>query len=132
MTACPKPRPRLLSKREAQADVRAVDRRENAIVKKRSGGQCEVLEVSSFGLHEAITATVTGLRQRAKRCARRAAHIHHLRSGIGIRNRGVSITAACKLHICELHHDELHGHVITPESNVTRYDAARVRFTRVR
>lgn len=124
MTAIPKPRPRLLSKREAQADVRAIDRRENLKVKARSKGQCEIRIV--------YFAAAGGFSKVFWRCPQRAGHVHHLRSGIGIRNRGESITAKAKIHVCEQHHEEIHGHVLKPTNEQDRYDAARVRFTRVR
>lgn len=122
-----KPRPKLLDKREAKAKVCAEDRAENAKVKARSGGWCEVsgyhfgdgpIHVAPNGFHW--------------RCRRRGAHIHHLISGMGRRNVGKSIKAEHKLHVCELHHEEIHGHVLKPTSEETRYDAATVRYERVK
>lgn len=116
-----KPRPKLLDKREKKADVAKEDRAENAKVKARSSGMCEVWEV--------FTRVDGGSMMR---CHRRAGHIHHLRSGIGVRNRGESIKARCKLHVCEMHHEEIHGHVLKPTDEATRYDAATVRYERQR
>ena len=112
MTLIAKPRPRLLEKREQHAAIRAMDRVENLKVKTRSGGQCEV--------------------QAPRRCARRAFHVHHLMSGIGRRNMGPSILADHKLHVCENCHAEIHGHVLKPTSDLTREDAATVRYERIR
>lgn len=118
-----KPRPRLLDKRERAAKVGAEDRAENAKVKARSRGECEVRELFPNALTRATYIC---------RCHRRAGHIHHLRSGIGIRNRGDSIKAKCKLHVCELHHEEIHSHVLKPVNELDRYDAATVRYERVK
>lgn len=118
-----KPRPKLLDKREAKADVRKVDRDENAKVKARSQGQCEVREVIAYGND--------GKPIRFLICHRRAGHIHHLISGIGRRNIGLSIKASAKLHVCELHHSEIHGHVLKPVDAICRYDAATVRYERI-
>lgn len=111
-----KPRPRLLDKTAAKATRDAIDRAENAKVRARSQGWCEVRE--QWG------ATMF------KQCRRRAGHIHHLRSGIGVRNHGESILSSCKLHVCEQHHSEIHGHVLKPVSEETRHDAATVIYER--
>lgn len=105
-------------------------RTEHAKVKARSTGQCEIrLALAADELLERYA----GYALRAhRRCARRAVHIHHLISGIGRRNVGKSIEAAHKLHVCELHHEEIHGHVLKPTDEATRYDAATVRYERVR
>ncbi len=132
MTAIPKPRPKLLDKRKAKADIAKVDREENAKVKARSKGECEVREVVWTPYADETHGPGEWQRWSALKCHRRAGHIHHLRSGIGIRNHGDSIKARCKLHVCELHHDEIHGHVLTPESTELRYDAKTVRYERVR
>lgn len=118
MTPIPKPRPKMLDKRKAKADVDAEDRRENAKMKKRSGGRCEVVVIS---------ATY----RQPWRCPRRAFHPHHLISGIGRRNVGKSIKSEHKLHVCEACHDEIHGRVLKPENDVHRYEATKVRFIRI-
>lgn len=118
-----KKRPKLLDKRDVQANVRAEDRAENAKVKQRSGGQCEVV-ISKLTNPFWIIARID------RRCVRRASQIHHLRSGIGIRNRGTSIKASAKLHVCDAHHSEIHGHVLKPSNEAERYEASTVRYER--
>lgn len=119
MHPVPKPRPQLLATRERKSQIAAQDRAENAKVKARSKGQCEV-------------RTRVGVRTvMVPRCYRRAAHIHHLKSGIGRRNVGDSVLSKCKLHVCELHHSEIHGHVLKPTDEATRYDAATVVYERM-
>lgn len=116
MTAIPKPLPRYLEKRTE-------DRAENAKVKVRSAGQCEVTtpcRTAPFWIVAVID----------HRCPRRAAHIHHLIAGIGRRNIGRSILAAHKLHVCDRCYKAIHGHVLTPLNEGERYDAATVRYER--
>jgi hypothetical protein len=115
-----KPRPKLLERREARAKVNAEDRAENAKVKQRSYGRCEVKEVGAWG----------GLPVR--RCSLRASQVHHLISGIGRRNVGKSIKAEHKLHVCDRCHEEIHGHVLKPVNDYERESAATVRYERVR
>lgn len=114
-----KPRPRLLDKRQQKADLAMIDRAENAKVKARSEGRCEVWEVIRLGSSTAHHP-----------CRRRASHVHHLISGIGRRNRGDSIKAAHKLHVCDKCHGEIHGHVLTPVNATERESAATVRYER--
>lgn len=120
-----KPRPRLLDKRDADAKTAKIDLAQNKIVKTRSGGQCEVIEHQH---HRRATGVAARF---AARCHRRAVHIHHLISGLGRRNVGRSIMAAHKLHVCTLHHSEIHGHVLKPISEDTRYRARTVCYERV-
>ena len=101
-----------------------MDRDENAKVKQRSGGQCEVWE-----LRWMRTGTK---RDDYTRCPLRGSHVHHLISGIGRRNRGVSIEAAHKLHVCERCHEEIHGHVLKPINATEREAAATVKYERIR
>lgn len=115
-----KPRPKLLEQRETKAAISTQDRAENAKVKQRSGGQCEV-QMLWISPSETFP----------KRCPLRASHVHHLISGIGRRNRGVSILAAHKLHVCERCHSEIHGHVLKPINATEREAAATVRYERV-
>ena len=121
MSALAKPRPKLLDKRDAKRLMNAIDRQQNDEVKQRSGGRCEVLvvltDVRSGGLG---------------RCPLRASHVHHLISGIGRRNRGVSIEARSKLHVCERCHAEIHGHVLKPVNATEREAAATVKYERIR
>jgi hypothetical protein len=110
-----KPRPRMLEKADKRAAVAIISKAENAKVKQRSGGQCEVIEVGTT----------------LKRCPLRASHVHHLIGGSGKRNVGKSITAACKLHVCERCHELIHGHVLKPINGYEREAAATVRYERV-
>jgi len=121
-----KPRPRLLEKRDKQAATNALDRAENAKVKQRSGGQCEVLTVTTR-LKSDFWICVT-----PRRCHLRASHVHHLISGIGRRNVGRSITAECKLHVCDRCHEEIHGHVLKPVNDYEKEAAATVRYERIK
>lgn len=115
-----KPKPRLLERRARRAAVTAEDRKQNDLVKIRSGGACEVRTVVTHHSH------VTSIR-----CLRRAVHVHHLISGMGRRNIGKSILAAHKLHVCDLDHADIHGHVLVPVDFLTREDAATVVYSRV-
>jgi hypothetical protein len=118
MSAIPKPRPKLLDKREASARKLALEIAENKRVKARSQGFCEAVILDRGGGQ--------------RRCHRRAGHVHHLVSGIGRRNVGVSILAEHKLHVCDQHHEEIHGHVLKPVNEQERYDAATVRYERIK
>lgn len=109
----PKARPKLLDRRQAKADLAKVDREQRAICKARSGGRCEVVTASG-------------------RCIHRAVHNHHLKSGIGIRNRGASVLAQHRLEVCDFCHEEIHGKVLCPTDWQTREFAALVRFERKR
>lgn len=123
-----KPRPKLLEKRQQKADTARIDREENAKVKQRSGGRCEVITVfpaqPGRGPMYAMPLVCP--------CRRRASHVHHLISGIGRRNVGKSIEAAHKLHACDRCHSEIHGHVLKPVNDYERDAAATVRYERVR
>lgn len=122
-----KPRPKLLDRQDVARENKATDRTENAKVKKRSGGRCEVA-LPMFIFHDTNVATLT-----LTRCERRAAHVHHLISGIGRRNRGVSILAEHKLHVCAKCHREIHGHVLNPQNATAEREAAStVTYERVR
>jgi hypothetical protein len=117
MTACPKPRPHALEKKAVRAGLSAEDRSENGIVRKRSQGICEAMErVGRIYL----------------RCPRRAAHIHHLLSGIGVRGIGQSRLAPHKQHLCGNCHSAIHQHVLIVEDGTRRAWADRVRYERVR
>jgi hypothetical protein len=120
MMAFPKPRPKLLDKRQVKADTAKVDREENAKVKQRSGGRCEVW----------IIWDARGGNRRPDRCLLRASQVHHLISGIGRRNVGKSIEAAHKLHVCDRCHEEIHGHVLKPVTQTD--DATAIRYERVK
>lgn len=115
--AFPKPKPKLLAKRKAKADVEQEDRLERAKCRIRSGGQCEVLAVG----HNSV-----------RRCARRSSQNHHLISGIGRRNRGKSILAKHRLDVCDRCHEEITNNVLVPVDGTKRELAATVRYERIR
>ena len=83
--AFPKPLPQMLEREERRARQRARERVENAKVRKRSGGRCEV---------------VLG----DERCRKAGREIHHLLGGTGRRGRGASVLATHKVHACARHH----------------------------
>jgi hypothetical protein len=118
MLAHPKPRPRLLDKRDKARGKDRLDRAERAKCKARSGGVCEVVEVA-FPQIPFIS-----------RCSRRAVHNHHLISGIGRRNAGASILAEHRIEVCEQCHREIHGRVLVPVGQ-GRESAGFVAFERV-
>ena len=93
----PKAKPAKLARDQRKRDLEREDRKESAKVKKRSGGRCEAVvdDRTPFG-----------------RCGRRAVHVHHLLSGIGVRARGRSRLAEHKLHVCDRCHADIHGHVL--------------------
>src|SRR3990167_8465746 len=94
-----KPRPRKLEKADRTKQRVSVDSRESAKVKARSGGQCEVRWFGATGQVE-------------YRCQRRAGHVHPMLGGIGVRGRGESALAKNKLNVCDVHHSEIHAHVL--------------------
>jgi hypothetical protein len=65
------------------------------------------------------------------RCRRRTSENHHLKGGIGRRNRGDSIKAEHRIEVCSICHHEITGHVLQPIGE-GREDAATVRFERAR
>ena len=115
--AFPKPRPKLLDKRKAQADLAKIDCRERKACRKRSGGRCEVLEVGPVYWF---------------RCRLRATENHHLISGSGRRNRGKSIRSEYRLDVCRRCHQEITNHVLTPVDGTKQEHAATVRYERRR
>jgi hypothetical protein len=121
MNAQPKPRPKLLDKRERRASVTAKDRAERAKCRQRSGGRCEVIEVYESAGREITSA-----------CFRRASQNHHLIGGSGRRNTGRSILAEHRLDTCDRCHDEITNHVLVPVDGTQKEDAATVRYERQR
>ena len=83
--AFPKPFPQILERRERRRCQQARERRENAKVRQRSGGQCEVVLGQT-------------------RCRKPGHDIHHLVGGHGRRGRGASALATHKVHACLDHH----------------------------
>lgn len=121
--ACPKPRPKLLDKRQRQAAVDKVDREQKAICRARSGGRCEVtvLQPPQFGRVIAIS------------CFNHASENHHLIGGSGRRNKGRSILAAHRLDVCDRCHEDITGKVLIPAVPQDKAEcAATVRYERVR
>ena len=85
-----KGRPRTILSAEATAAWQAIDKRESAKVRQRSGGRCEV--------------TVGRVR-----CQRRAFEVHHHQGGIGVRGRGDSALMRHKTHTCSACHHRITG-----------------------
>lgn len=110
-SAIPKGTVTALDKAEARRELAKVDREENAKVRARAGGKCEVRD-----LHV--------------RCWRKDVHTHHLLGGIGRRNKGKSILAAYKLRVCAICHADIHAKVLRPTT--ATHDAATVRYWRSR
>lgn len=79
---------------------KAADKKGSEEVKLRSGGRCEVREVVTTGMSYGFFP-----------CFRRAAHIHHMLDGIGVRGRGPSCLPEHKQAVCPVHHREIHGDV---------------------
>ena len=104
--AFPKPKPRALEKLARQRQKQSVEDRENARVKARSNGQCEVREqFTSRGFAEpSISST--------RRCHRRASEVHHILGGSGRRGVGESAKAENKLHLCGPCHDLITRHIL--------------------
>lgn len=86
-----KGRPAALLRDDRRKKRVSLDERESEKVKARSGGQCEIAEVGQ------------------PRCRKRAFHVHHMLSGIGVRGRGESAKAIRKQHTCPDHHDLITG-----------------------
>lgn len=88
-----KPRPIALERDERRAKIATTDKKENAKVKARSGGRCEVM--------------IVGLR-----CKARAGEIHHHLGGWRMRGRGPSALAENKTHACSKHHAQITGNIL--------------------
>lgn len=100
--ACPKSRPKMLDQGDKQAARDATDKAESKIVKKRSGGICEVKVKVLASVRRMLVAP----------CSQRAVHVHHMLGGWGRRGRGPSALAIHKQHVCQRHHTEITGHVL--------------------
>lgn len=105
MMMFPKPRPAALERKDRRRQLVKADLSENAKVKARSGGRCEMTMRGSFGVYC---------------CQRRAVHVHHLIGGIGVRGRGDSAKAENKLHLCDRCHSDIHAHVLVPDGKQFR------------
>lgn len=100
--AFPKSRPRKLDQQARKNLIVSTDKAENALVKYRSGGQCEVRVFVRFDGDKVVS----------RRCALRASQIHHQLGGWGRRARGRSALAEHKQHACEKCHSDITGHVL--------------------
>ena len=85
-------------KRQRRARLTAQDRAENAIVKARSGGRCEVV-MRVDGLSFPVG------------CPRQATQVHHMLGGRGMRGVGISSRASAKQHVCTSCHQGITGDV---------------------
>lgn len=118
--ALPKSRPVALDKADKQKALNAKDKAENAKARKRANGRCEVRQ--SFCI---INGTETVFP-----CFRKDTQTHHLKGGIGRRNRGDSILAINKLRVCQQCHDDITAKVLKPTT--AKHDALTVRYWRSR
>ena len=114
--AFPKPLPQMLEREQRRARQRARERVENATVRRRSGGRCEV---------------VLG----GDRCRKAGREMHHLLGGHGRRGRGESVLATHKVHACVRHHRLMQLRWIratwtTPDTPVETIQFQQVRGTR--
>lgn len=114
-----KPRPRALLKQDRVKAKQSIEVRENAIVKKRSKGQCEVRERYADSIVP-------------YRCMRQARHVHHLLGGSGKRGIGDSALAHNKLHVCEADHDLIHQHILQPHWTDVNDRAGTVYYVRLK
>jgi len=109
-----KPRPWALVKADLAKARAKLNKAENAKVRKRSGGRCEV-EITLAG---------------PWRCTSRAAEIHHVKGGVGRRGIGESALAKYKLHCCTRCHRDITNRVLVPVD--PRTDAAHIVYERRR
>lgn len=96
--------PRKLAKAKRLNEREGIDEGENAKVRERSGGRCELVELHPNAWSK-YSFTMT-------RCKKRAIHIHHMLGGHGVRGRGKSALAENKLHLCPDCHSDIHAHVL--------------------
>ena len=111
--AFPKPFPQVLERQQRRACQQARERRENVVVRQRSGGRCEVV------LGET-------------RCRKPGREIHHLRGGHGRRGWGDSVLATHKVHTCVDHHRLMGRRWIEVTWATPGNPMATVRFEQVR
>lgn len=110
MVGFQKPRPAALEKADRRKALVKRDLSENAKVRERSQGRCEV-EVLYRG----------GGAVECARCERRAVHVHHLIGGMGKRGIGRSALAKHKVHACERCHSDIHGHVLVRQGGAVPF-----------
>ena len=111
--AFPKPFPHIFERQERRACQQARERRENATVKQRSSGRCEVV--------------LDG-----RRCRKAGREVHHLLGGHGRRGRGDSALATHKVHTCVSHHRLMGLRWIEVTWTTPENPMATVRFEQVR
>ena len=119
----PKGRVKALDQADQRKALEAEDKRENAKVKKRAGGRCEVIvsTPNSWAPNRSVSLS---------RCERPGIDPHHLISGSGRRNRGKSILADYKLWVCRQCHDDITRKILKPTT--AEHDAGTVRYVRAK
>jgi hypothetical protein len=117
--AFPKSRPKALEKEEKQHALALKDAKENAKARTRAKGQCEV---------QVRVVNAVGRKSIAVRCVRKDSQTHHLKGGIGRRNRGVSILSDWKLRVCDQCHADITGKILKPTT--AEADAHTIRYWR--
>lgn len=117
MPTFPKPRPAALERKDRKSARDKADRDENQKVRGRSGGLCEAVVVPTPE-RGSLHIYIGGVQK--FRCTRRAVHIHHRLSGIGVRARGASALAANKFHLCDKCHRDIHAHILVPDGDYYR------------
>jgi len=122
----PKPRVRALLKQDRLRKKRSVEDVQNALVRVRSKGQCEVREqFTSRGFAEPEIVS-------ARRCHRRASEVHHLLGGTGRRGIGESAKAENKQHLCGICHDLITRHILIGQWTHVEDRAGTVTYVRVK
>ena len=111
--AFPKPVPQFVERQQRRACQQARERLENAAVKERSGGQCEVV--------------LDG-----RRCRKAGREVHHLLGGHGRRGRGDSALATHKVHMCVEHHRLMGLRWIAVTWATSENPMTTIRFAQVR
>ena len=111
--AFPKPIPQFVERQQRRACQQARERLENANVRARSGGRCEVV------LGET-------------RCRKAGREVHHLLGGHGRRGRGDSVLATHKVHTCLDHHRLMSLRWIEVTWATPENPMATIRFAQVR
>ncbi len=91
--------PKAIEKADRVKALKKSDEEHNAEVKARSKGQCEIVW---FG-KKARTV---------QRCQKKAAEIHHMYGGSGVRSRGKSALAKHKQHVCDSCHSLITSKVL--------------------
>ena len=120
MPAIPKPArgTAAAEKRTRRLALERRDRAENAKVKARSGGRCEVIVLPTpepGSLHIYIGGG------QIHRCHRRGLQTHHLLGGNGVRGRRESALAKNKIYTCLQCHTDIHDARLVPVGPVGAY-----------